>query len=98
VGGGEAGPAEPEEADGEEGAFDAAEVEAAFRGGGEFAVVAGDFFLVDAKDCGEEGSDAYSCHLLAIVGGVHGDPRTGEYGAILLNVEMMVCGKDEGYC
>lgn len=48
MGGGEAGPAEPEEADGEEGAFDATEVEAAFRGGGEFAVVAGDFFLVDA--------------------------------------------------
>lgn len=41
-------PAEPEEADGQEGALDTAEVEAAFGVEGHFAVVHGDFLLVDA--------------------------------------------------
>lgn len=41
-------PAQPEEADGQEGALDAGEVEAVLRGGGAFVVVGGDFLLVNA--------------------------------------------------
>jgi hypothetical protein len=41
-------PAQPEEADRQEGALDAGEVEAALRGCGGFVIVGGDFLLVNA--------------------------------------------------
>lgn len=54
----ELGPAEPEEADGQEDGFDAGEVEAALGGGGQFAgrVAQGELFLVDGDDGGDEGA------------------------------------------
>ena len=77
--GGERSPAEPEEADGHEGALDAAEVQSTFGGGRHLAVVAGDFLLVDAQERGEGGADA------------HG----GEDGAGLLQREGVVGAEDQ---
>lgn len=57
----EGGPAEPEQADGHEDAFEADEVEARFGGAGEEVEAAGDLFLVDADDGDEEGADAHCC-------------------------------------
>lgn len=73
-------PAEPEEADGHEGGFDAGEVQSCFGGCGEEVVSRGDLVLADA----EEGCDDYA--------GAHG----GKNGPDLLNVETVVVFKHHG--
>ena len=58
LGGGRRRPAEPEEAERQEGGLDACKVQAALRGGGQFRPVApGDLVLVDAEQGGEDGAD-----------------------------------------
>lgn len=77
---GEGRPAKPEEAEGQEGRFDAGEVEAPFRRCREvLPVTPGDFFLVDAEDGAEDGANC-NCAV---------------YGTDLLDSEA-ACGEDQG--
>ena len=63
-------PAEPEESDREEGTLDAAEIEAAFRVDGHFAVVHGNFLLIYTQDGGEDGANAHCWDFFSHLRGV----------------------------